>query len=316
MNLTDLTNRGVITPAQLEILKPFQSAKAGDAHVPKPPALSREKLWVLAPASVEIVTELLDGVDKSPGQTTLPERWLARIAKLLWMFVEATVPRRPFFIAFRYWFQVFFTITAVVLLLTFFGVWEGALPMAAKVMAGLVGIYTLTEIIRGVIARKWDVILSTVGIVTAASGGVVLLYQRVVNGVDLGATSAASTRFTWTLFVLLLLPGAYSILEWVLRRLFFRSGAAKLIPLGARPSSLQQAWTTIKVWGSRAVLLAYALCLLAVAAYLILNPKEVTELKTKTVPVTVEEPIPTRKQSNSERKVQEIVDSAWNRLGH
>lgn len=310
MTLAQLTAAGVLTPPQQEMMESLSRQPANEEGVPKPPNLSREKLWQLAPASVEIFTELLDGVDKSPGETTVPERWLARILKFLWMFVEATVPRRPLFAAFRYWFQILFTITAVVLILTFFGVWESALPTAAKFMGGLVGVYVVTEVVRGFVARRFDVILTSLGTGTAVTGGFLLLYQMLVNGVNVRDTALVSTRFTLTLVALLCIPALYSILYWLGRKLFGGSQAKSLEPLASSPGFGELAWRLSKLWGARLLVLFYIIAVAAVGTFLLLNPSE-PRLMRKTVPLTVEQTVPLRAPSGFESYIQNRVDRLW-----
>lgn len=230
MKIADLNQQGVLSASQVEILEKLASSK-GVKSVLQPTELSREKLWSLAPASVEIVTEVLDGVDKSPGETSPLERWMARIGKVLWLFVEASVPRRPFYHVFRYWFQILFTITTIVLILTMFNIWEDARPVALKIEFSLIAIYAITETIRGLIARRTDVILNTAGTVSLVIGAMVLAYMSVVNSVDLRSLMTEQSRFTWTLFGLLFIPTFFAILAWSFRnaRSNWKAGTATLV---------------------------------------------------------------------------------------
>ncbi|MBS1702963.1 MAG: hypothetical protein JST12_14960 [Armatimonadetes bacterium] len=217
MKIADLKGEGVLTESQVKLITDLAKSK-GEASVARPTELSVEKLWSLAPPSVEIITEVLDGVDKSPGKTTLLERWMARIGKVLWLFVEATVPRKPFYLALRYWFQILFTLTTVMVVLTYFKIWEPAKDVAVKVELVLVGIYVLTETVRGIIARRFDVILTTAGTSSLVIGLILLGYMAAVNDINLLSLGTDQSRFTWTLFGLLCVPTIFAIAAWSYRK--------------------------------------------------------------------------------------------------
>jgi len=203
---------GILTKGQAERLSIVTVSSTVKTEIPKPPELSREKLWDLAPAVVETMGEVLDGVNKSKGKTTVSERWFARFAKILWVLVEATVPRRPFFRAIEYWFQILFTLTLILLVGTFFGIAPTMQVPLAKIMGLLVLAYTIRELISGAIARRADVIVSGVAMSSVVTGTLVVVYMWLGEGVPLFELNDPRAYSTWTLFILLLFPSYHQAL--------------------------------------------------------------------------------------------------------
>ncbi|MBL8086964.1 MAG: hypothetical protein JNM85_02695 [Chthonomonas sp.] len=200
--------------------------------------LKRDELWELAPRAVEVVSQMLDGAVRGKGAMSPIGKWGAWMARFLWILVEATVPRRPFYRLFGYWFQVILTILVFGFIVTLLMPGTDLGTFFAKGLGAAIVVWLLAEWVRSWVFRAKDRLMNLSATLSFMAALLLPFVMLITANVPVWSLSDSRSVATWILSLLLLLPAlgrGLWILGLALRRGWRGRGAKKALQPGRHP---------------------------------------------------------------------------------
>lgn len=203
----NLVAQGVVSASEWNALQTAINSVQGNPVVANGKTPSSDTLYELSPRIADIIAQVLDGACRGKGALSCLNKWIAWIAKLLWVLVEATVPRRPFYRIFGYWFQLLLAMSFLGLVVTLAVSLTELVPFFAKSTVVLTIVWLLAEWVRSLAYKIGGRMMNLSATVSFMMGIFVPIILALVRNVNLVNTADLRVAVAWSLTILLTLPG-------------------------------------------------------------------------------------------------------------
>ncbi len=326
-NLIELRKAYFITREQADLLDKYAAAFEGG------PRMDGEKpdmaeLWAIAPQASQVIAQVLDEATATTPFKQMPKMILLWVTRVLWLLVEATVPQKKLYYAITYWYQILFTITTIMLVITQFGIWHESAPTVAKLFLFLVVLWVVISTIRRLLYNRYIKIwINTMRWVTVLVAALNLAVASVTLNEKLIPPDTPHAKGVILLSILLILGVVSSWTYGLVRNIRDKIRGPKIKRAGEKSENSTNILVKARIGASKLcyglAIFLYVVVVAILTIWVVRNepaiprspykPVQIYELKDGSISKT----IPVKPEANLDRfndSLGGIINGSWQRL--